>query len=99
MLSRYSWRGNLTPDPIFIYANYAEAVLWGVFGLAAMFLGKSQTRYLLGLAFIAFGLSDVVETRTGAWYDPWWLLAWKAACVLALVILGTIEARKWRKTP
>jgi hypothetical protein len=36
---------------------------------------------------LAFGGSDVVETRTGAWWHPWWLLVWKGLCVVALVVL------------
>jgi hypothetical protein len=37
--------------------------------------------------FVLFGASDLIEVRTGAWWRPWWLLAWKAACVFALIVL------------
>jgi hypothetical protein len=33
------------------------------------------------------GASDIVESRTGAWWRPWWLFAWKAVCVIALLFL------------
>jgi hypothetical protein len=29
--------------------------------------------------------SDLVEARTGAWWKPWWLFVWKAACVLLML--------------
>gem|GEM_PF-3089523 len=31
-----------------------------------------------------FGVSDFVEVHTGAWWRPWWLLAWKGDCIFAL---------------
>ena len=34
-----------------------------------------------------FGLSDIVEIQTGAWWQPWWLLVWKGACISGLVLL------------
>jgi hypothetical protein len=40
------------------------------------------------LLFAFFGLSDLVEVTTGAWWRPWWLLAWKAACLLGLIAIG-----------
>ena len=53
-------------------------------------LRSGQRRAMIvGLALVAFGVSDLVETRTGAWWRPWWLLAWKAAC-LAVVLIGSI---------
>ncbi|MBE7458640.1 MAG: hypothetical protein KJ057_17160 [Phycisphaerae bacterium] len=39
------------------------------------------------MTFLAFGASDVVEADTGAWWRPWWLLAWKAACLAVLLTL------------
>ena len=71
----------------FIYLNYIEAGLWVALGFGA---GVQAVRFggavrrdllVLAIALIAFGFSDLVETRTGAWWRPWWLLAWKSACV------------------
>ena len=45
------------------------------------------------VVFIAFGVSDIVETTTGAWWRPWWLLVWKGVCVLALLTLFV----RWRR--
>jgi len=75
----------------FQLANTLEAGLW--FLLAAVFLFASRTRpawprptiRLTVLTLIAFGFSDLVETQTNAWYRPWWLLVWKAACVAVLL--------------
>lgn len=54
--------------------------------------GPARARCVLAaVTFAAFGLSDVVEVQTGAWYRPWWLFAWKAACVA--VFAGLLAER------
>ena len=76
-------------DEFFEGSNYAEAGLWILIGL--IFVGfavrrRGRVQQLCGVAavvFLLFGGSDVVEASTGAWWRPWWLLAWKAACVVA----------------
>lgn len=75
---------------MFETANVLEAALWTVIGatLAAAGLRPGRHRTLLRVsaaAFLAFGVSDLVETRTGAWWRPWWLLMWKAACIAVLL--------------
>lgn len=43
---------------------------------------------LAALVLFAFGPTDLVEARYGnQWWDPWWLLLWKAACVIALLAI------------
>jgi len=87
-------------DPLFRVANYVEAVLWIVIGAAfaavAVFRrGARRSRAVqAAAAFALFGLSDVVEAGTGAWWRPWWLLAWKGACVL---VLGALLLGHWRR--
>ena len=44
-------------------------------------------RILLAIIFILFGISDFVEMATGAWWRPWWLLAWKTLCIVLGIIL------------
>jgi hypothetical protein len=68
--------------------NYGEAGLWFViaFVLALRLRMKRPWRWLLPLAFAVFGVSDLIEVRTGAWWDPWWLLVMKAACVLVFLL-------------
>jgi hypothetical protein len=50
---------------------------------------------LLGLTFICFGISDVVETRTGGWYKPWWMLVWKVSNVILIL---SLSFRGWRRS-
>ncbi|MEM8874297.1 MAG: hypothetical protein AAGD32_08550 [Planctomycetota bacterium] len=71
-------------DPWFVRLNLAEAGLW--FAVALIVVWRWR---LWGVAavLIAFGVSDIVETRTGAWYRPWWLLAWKTLCVVSVIAL------------
>lgn len=76
--------------PFFQYMNYAEAALWAVMGVGSLAraLPASPVRGLCvvaGATLILFGVSDVVEASTGAWYSHWWLLAWKVGCVVVLV--------------
>lgn len=83
-------------NPLFIYANYAEAGLWVVIGIVVAIFGRSRFRYALFAFLVLFGFSDVVEVQTGAWYRPWWLFAWKACCVLAIASLGYLEVKSRR---
>jgi hypothetical protein len=68
--------------------NLFEAGLWMVF--AAIFITLaircSQRRrrlsIILAAAFAAFALSDVIESQTGAWWRPLWLLVFKGGCIV-----------------
>jgi hypothetical protein len=88
---------------IHVVFNYGEAVVWGIAGAWVFWRSRKQHRAarILGsvasAAFLAFGVSDLIETRTGAWYEPWWLLAWKAACVVVLVACLCVHARQSRR--
>ncbi len=37
-------------------------------------------------AFVLFGVSDVIEIFTGAWYEPVGLLVFKAFCLTTLIV-------------
>jgi hypothetical protein len=78
-------------DPTFALANRAEACLWlGIavaLGVAARRAVARRDCVIAGAAFALFGISDFVEATTGAWWRPWWLLAWKGACVIAFLWL------------
>ena len=82
--------------------NAIEVVLWGIIGTGFAYrtLQVSKgNRLMPGLAavgFLAFAGSDAVELQTGAWWRPWWLLAWKATCVGLLVGLAVTHIRKER---
>lgn len=84
--------------------NLVEAGLWIVLGLIAAWQAarrRSAIRrdlLLLAVALVAFGISDIVETRTGAWYRPWWLLLWKAACLAVMLALLVRHVRRRRRS-
>jgi hypothetical protein len=84
-------------DPIFIYANYAEAGLWVILAIAAFSKRTGTASIILSISLLFFGLSDLAETRTGGWYKPWWLLTWKSACVLLILTSGLITLREHRQ--
>ena len=72
--------------------NYVEACFWAALRAFCFFstLKSSrkpkQTAYAMAALLLLFGLSDIVEASTGAWWRPWWLLLWKAACIAALLV-------------
>ncbi len=75
----------------FALANYVESGLWLC---VALLLGVVSIRrrdverrraWQAAAVFAVFAGSDVVEAHTAAWWRPWWLLAWKTACVAALL--------------
>jgi hypothetical protein len=101
---------------MFEAANYGEAALWTAIAIGFLIsalrqdagrgasghsCGPSWRSWVAALTFALFGLSDVVEAATGAWWRPWWLLAWKAACVVVLVglyvdYLRRNRSRRWQ---
>lgn len=88
-------RAQLVSD-FFRISNYAEAGLW--FAIAAAVLwrfGLSRRAVIAAAALVLFGVSDIVETTTGAWWRPWWLFVWKAACVATL--LGVFWAARKKR--
>ncbi len=82
--------------------NFFEGFFWIAIGLCfAESLrrpGLRKAKLIATLNFIAFGFSDFVEYHTGAWWRPWWLLLWKAACVCILVVqfIGYVKRRRYR---
>ena len=70
--------------------NLVEAFLWLAVGAVFLFAlirpGHRRAKILAAVNFAVFGISDLVEMRTGAWWRPWWLLAWKATCVAVMIL-------------
>ena len=79
--------------------NSLEAIFWMVLGIVVFW--KSRTirqdsrlgSYAAGWFFL-FGISDVFEAMTGAWWRPWPLLVLKATCILALLTCGVLYQRR-----
>lgn len=73
--------------------NFLEAIFWITVsaGFAAAVLRavsrRMRTLLLATVLLFAFGVSDFFEVTSGAWWRPWWLLAWKGACLISLVWL------------
>jgi uncharacterized membrane protein HdeD (DUF308 family) len=70
--------------------NLVEGFFWiglAVWILLSTFISSKHHKALLAVILILFGISDFVEMATGAWWRPWWLLVWKALCVLIGLIL------------
>ena len=88
---------NITPFKI---ANLVEAVFWTaigvVFGIFAIRkINAARQRFAVaGVTLFLFGLSDIVESETGAWWRPWWLLLWKGVCIIILAALFILYRRE-----
>ena len=86
---------------MFILANRLEAVLWIAIAVAVLFVAMRRPHIGLdcvvaAVAFALFGVSDIVETTTGAWWRPWWLLVWKSACLATFLWLLKRYAQRRR---
>jgi len=86
--------------------NLIEGYFWLAFSLVfwipALRRGEKHRWFCLlaGAAVTIFGISDFVESQTGAWWKPWWLLAWKAGCNAAFIALAVWYVRitpNWRQ--
>jgi hypothetical protein len=72
--------------------NLIEAGLWftvsGALAVRAIRLrgGRLQTVWILAATFLMFGISDLIEYRTGAWWRPAWLLLLKGSCLLIFAV-------------
>jgi hypothetical protein len=72
--------------------NLIEAGFWIVFGVGLAIAGMrrgwaiARLGLLSGTILVLFGVSDLVEASTGAWWRPWWLLTWKGTCLSGMVL-------------
>lgn len=87
-----------------VVGNLAEAALWGVLaafaGMSAVRSDGRQRRIatVLALALLAFGVSDVIESRTGAWWRPPALLMLKGACLAVFSGVASVYRRERRRS-
>jgi hypothetical protein len=78
---------------MYAHFNFVEGLFWIILAIligtrsfkAAPILQKIY--FAAGIILLAFGCSDFVEMRTGAWWRPWWLLVWKGGCLTGFVLL------------
>jgi hypothetical protein len=78
-------------DSFFATSNYIEAGLWIAIGVGfvihAIMKRGNAISVIAAVTFFAFGLSDIIEAGTGAWWRPWWLLVLKGLCVAVFLAL------------
>lgn len=81
---------NQEPFPLHRVFNQFEAGFWFLIALLLLLFYRRRLPrpwvWLLPLTFAVFGVSDVIEVQTGAWWRPWWLLVMKASCVLVFLV-------------
>jgi len=79
--------------------NAIEACVWFILAAVAYVAGLRQVdirriAWTASVALTLFGLSDLVEIQTGAWWRPWWLLVWKGLCLAAFAALLWLWSRR-----
>lgn len=90
-----------------VIGNQLEAVLWFLFGVGFAIRamrkrdGHRRLAMILTAAFLVFGISDLIEARTGAWWRPVWLLILKVVCVgtFAYGLWEHLRLRKREQSP
>lgn len=76
--------------------NAFESFFWfgvGLISLRSGFHSKSHALVWLGFLFVLFGVSDVIEIYTGAWWNPFWLLIAKAVILTGIIV----SFLRWRR--
>lgn len=75
-----------------IVFNFCESILWISFG-CTMFvvtvksaLKRPKVLYVAAITFVVFGISDIIEIYTGAWWQPLWLLIMKVSCIVSFIV-------------
>jgi len=71
--------------------NLLEAIVWLAIGVVLFARSQRPTGHVrllrvLAVTFAIFGLTDLIEIQTGAWWKPPWLLGIKAVCVASFVL-------------
>jgi hypothetical protein len=84
--------------------NALEAAFWLVLAALTAALGKRtrgftpRRQFALVVFLFGFGISDIIEVFTGAWWRPLSLLALKAVCLVGLcVTAGMIYFTRWKR--
>lgn len=83
--------------------NEVEAGVWLLIAIVFLVFSfkavgeKRKLGVVCFVAFLIFGISDIIESRTGAWWRPLWLLAVKIPCVLTFIYCY-LKYRRIQKT-
>ncbi len=86
-----------------VTGNLLEAALWLVIAVLVAYRalrssGSRRRLYsILSAAYLVFSISDVIESQTGAWWRPFWLLLLKGACICVFLSVA-IEFWRIRQT-
>lgn len=86
----------LTEHEILSPFNGVEAAWWFLMAVVVRFYWRScrgltpRVRDALVVLLAAFGISDLIEIQTGAWWRPMGLLLLKAVCLIGLLTCGLI---------
>jgi hypothetical protein len=74
--------------------NLVEGIFWIILSLVVLVWSFKvdpvfkKIYIAASILLLAFGCSDFVEIRTGAWWRPWWLLVWKGGCLTGFAFLS-----------
>lgn len=84
--------------------NSLEAIFWMTVGVIVFWKSRTigheaRMGIITAVWFFLFGISDIFEAFTGAWWRPWPLMAMKGTCILALLICGIIYRRNTLNGP
>jgi hypothetical protein len=72
--------------------NLIEAAVWTLVAIVLLVRSRQEPVesrrifLVLAAAFLVFGVTDVIESWTGAWWRPLWLLLLKASCVVVFLL-------------
>jgi len=82
--------------------NACEAGLWLTFAVVVALryrralVGARRVARAMALLFVLFGVSDLIEIETGAWWRPPALLVFKGACLIGLTWCFAVLVRRAR---
>jgi hypothetical protein len=83
--------------------NACEAGLWLTCAAVVVVryrraaVGTRRVARVMALFFILFGVSDLIEIETGAWWRPPALLIFKGACLVGLTWCFVVLVRRERQ--
>lgn len=79
--------------------NFLEALLWLGLSVALLVRPRKPGVRMGALWFALFGVSDLIEMHTGAWWEPLELFVFKAACVVGLAAAFGAYRRATQEIP